>query len=412
MSLVPSSAAPARGRPKQSVIAVLGVTEILAYGSTYYLPAVLAKPISVDTGWPLAWIVGGLSLGWLVSGVVSPIVGRTIDRRGGRPVIAASAVLLACGLAMLGAAPNLPMFFLAWAVIGLGMGGGLYDAVFASLGRLYGAGARGAITALTLWGGFASTICWPFSAFLVDQVGWRGTCLVYAAIHLCAALPLQMAVLPREERSKPAPSIPQPGAADDALTAGSPSFLLFVLLAVTFTLASAVPAVMSVHLLTILQSQGIALGAAVALGALVGPSQVASRAIEMVIGRFHHPIWTMIVATVLVVLGLGLLVAGAPVVAVALILYGGGIGLESIAKGTLPLALFGSEGYATLMGKLAVPGLLVQAVAPFIGALLIDRLGPSAMLAIVWVLAAANVASAVLLMVLHRSRGRAPATPA
>jgi len=411
VSLTPLTAAPRRARPKQSVIAVLGLTEILAYGSTYYLPAVLAKPISTDTGWPLAWVVGGLSVGWLVSGVASPIIGRTIDRRGGRPVIATSAVLFAAGLTMLGAAVSLPLFFLAWAVIGLGMSAGLYDAVFASLGRLYGTSARSAITALTLWGGFASTICWPLSAFLVDQVGWRGACFTYAAIHLCVALPLQWTVLPREQRATPKPPLQQPLASDEP-PAGSPSFLLFIVLAATFTLASAVPAVLSVHLLTILQSQGLALGAAVGLGALVGPSQVAARGIEMLIGRFHHPIWTMIVATTLVTLGLSLLVAGAPIVAVALIFYGGGIGLESIAKGTLPLALFGADGYATLMGKLAVPGLLVQAIAPFIGALLIDRVGPSLLLASVWVLAVANVASAVLLVVLHRSRGRAPVTPA
>lgn len=138
---------------------------------------------------------------------------------------------------------------------------------------------------------------------------------------------------------------------------------------------------------------------------------MASRAIEMFIGRFHHPIWTMIVATTLVTFGLSLLVAGAPAVAVALILYGGGIGLESIAKGTLPLASFGADGYATLMGKLAVPGFLIQAIAPFIGALLIDRLGPPLLLTIVWALAVANVASAVLLVVLHRSQGGATVTP-
>src|SRR5437763_6820278 len=156
------------------VVTTLGVTQILAWGSSYYLPAVLAKPVAADTRWPLPWVVGGLSLGLLVAGLVSPRVGRAVERTGGRPVLALSSALLAVGLAGIGLAPSLPAYLAAWAVVGLGMGAGLYDAAFATLGRLYGREARGAITKLTLLGGFASTVCWPLSAFLVGALGWRG----------------------------------------------------------------------------------------------------------------------------------------------------------------------------------------------------------------------------------------------
>ena len=133
---------------------------------------------------------------------------------------------------------------------------------------------------------------------------------------------------------------------------------------------------MSVHLLSILQQRGVPLAAAVGLGALVGPAQVGARAIEMLIGRYHHPIWTLMAATVLVAAGIGQLWAGLPVIAVGLLAYGAGIGIESIARGTLPLALFGASGYATLMGRLAMPSLLAQAASPVVGALLMQGVGP------------------------------------
>lgn len=184
-----SASAPASHR-RMAVVSAIGTAQILAWGSSYYLTAVLAGPVAADTGWSMAWIVGGLSLGFLVSGLVSPRVGRLIDAHGGRPVLAASAVLLACGLLTLGLAPTLPMFVGGWLVIGLGMGAGLYDPAFSALGRLYGDAARSAITHVTLFGGFASTVCWPLSAFLVDHLGWRGACLTYAAVHVGVVLPL------------------------------------------------------------------------------------------------------------------------------------------------------------------------------------------------------------------------------
>ena len=154
------------------VISALGIGQIFAWGSSYYLPAVLAKPIADSTGWSLTWVVGGLSLGLAVAGLVSPWVGRRIERRGGRRVLAGSSVMLAAGLLMLALAQSLPVYFLGWLIVGLGMGAGLYDPAFATLGRLYGKAARSAITGLTLFGGFASTVCWPLSAFRLCGVSF------------------------------------------------------------------------------------------------------------------------------------------------------------------------------------------------------------------------------------------------
>jgi MFS family permease len=296
------------------VISVLGVTQIFAWGSSYYLPAVLAKPIASDTGWSLSWVVGGLSLGLLIAGLVSPWVGRAIARQGGRPVLAVSAALLAAGLSALALAHSLPAFLIAWSLIGLGMGAGLYDPAFATLGRLYGHEGRSAITTLTLFGGFASTVCWPLSAFLDAHLGWRGACLIYAGFQLAVALPAYLFVLPREPQ-RPAPlagvAISPPHAQAKPKFPGNAVFLL---LAATITLSSVISTTLSVHLLTVLQARGLTLAAAVGLGALVGPSQVAARAVEMVIARYHHPIWTKVASTSLVAIGLAALWLDAPII--------------------------------------------------------------------------------------------------
>ena len=399
-----------KARSRVIIISVLGVTQIFAWGSSYYLPAVLAKPIAADTGWSLPWVVGGLSLGLLIAGLVSPWVGRAIARSGGRPVLAVSAGLLAAGLSALALAHSLPAFLTAWLLIGLGMGAGLYDPAFATLGRLYGHGSRSAITTLTLFGGFASTVCWPLSAFLDSHLGWRGACLVYASFQLAVALPAYLFVLPREASRPSSPSVsgalPMPGATSRDSRGSS----LFLLLAATITLSSVISTTMSVHLLTVLQAKGLTLAAAVGLGALVGPSQVAARAVEMVIARYHHPIWTKVASTSLVAAGLAALWIGVPIIPLALALYGAGIGLESIARGTLPLAVFGPERYPVVMGRIAMPSLIAQAAAPSIGTALIETGGVNGAMRVFVSSAAVNLmlAAGLFLMLRSSSRARLP----
>jgi len=388
--LRPRGLSPAPSPP--IVLTGLGLTQILAWGSSYYLPAVFAVPIAAETGWHLTWIVGGLSLGLLVAGIVSPRVGHAINQHGGRFVLAASSMLLGLGLAVLSQAENLPLYFLAWLIMGIGMGAGLYDAGFATLGKLYGVDARRMIVTLTLFGGFASTVCWPFSAFLVEQVGWRDACLVYAAIHLLVALPIHLLVLPNRNRRESGPTLIQPGDSPGTELVVRKHLAAFVLMTSAIALCSVISSVVSVHLLTILQAGGLSLASAVALGALVGPSQVGARVIELLFGRYYHPIWTMLGATMLVAIGLALLLSGFPIIVLALIPYGAGIGIESIARGTLPLALFGPRNYAALMGRVALPSLIAQAVSPSAGAVLLQYGGTFAALSALTALAALNIA--------------------
>lgn len=368
------------------VISALGVVQIFAWGSSYYLLAVFAAPIAADTGWSLSWIVGGLSLGLFVAGMASPRVGEAIRRHGGRPVLALSALLLAVGLLILAAAPVLPVFIAGWVVLGIGMGAGLYDAAFATLGGIYGREARSAITTLTLWGGFASTVCWPLSALLIEHLGWRWSCAAYAAIQLGLCLPLILFVLPGNGRTAPAPADRQ-----SSIRLSDPERRAYLTMMGIMVLAGLSVTIVSVHLLTMLQGRGLSLAEAVALGAMIGPAQVTARLIEMASGGRHHPIWTLAGAAALTAVGLVILALGLPLVGAAIFIYAAGNGIFSIARGALPLALFGADRYAPVMAKLARPSLIAQAVAPAFGAVLLTVAGHEQMLAGLAALAVANM---------------------
>jgi MFS family permease len=369
---------------------VLGSTQILGFATTYYLPAVLAAPIARETGWALGSVVAGLSLGFLVAGFSAPWVGRLIDRFGGRPVLSSSSILLAAGLVLVGLSPNLIIYFLAWCVLGLGMSAGLYDAAFATLARLFGADARGAMTGLTLIGGFASTLGWPVISGLESQFGWQVSCFLLAGVHVLVGLPLHWLGVPREEQRPAAgKNVAQRGEFTPAQRATS---RLFILVGVLLTVQALVASSLSVHLLDILRQLGIAAATALTIGMLLGPSQVAARLMEYFFGRLLHPTWSTRIGVLLCLLGIILLVPAELALAfVAVAIYGAGIGILTVAKGTLPLALFGSEGYGARMGLLARPMLLAQACGPVVAALVLDEFGAAPTLIILGMLISAGV---------------------
>ncbi len=386
---------------RRIVIAALGVTQVLAWGSTFYLLGVLANPIAQDTGWGYDWVISGVSVGLLTAGAVSPRVGRAIGKWGGRRVLALSTLLLAAGLLLLGSSQSITWYLAAWLLVGAGMGAGLTDAAFSTLGSIYGENARSAITLLTLFAGFASTICWPLSAYLVEHLGWRGTCFIYAAIQIGVAHPILLLALPH--RSLTASATFDEGARSPARLAPG-ELPIFALLAVVLTLSAAILSMVGVHLLPLLQARGLELSVAVWLGAMVGPSQVGARVVEMLAGRHYQPIWTMVASAVLVAAGTGLLFLGFPSYSIAIVLYGAGNGIGSVARGTLPLALFGSSQYPVQMGRLARPILISMALSPFIGAIAFETGGANLTLGLLAFLGAANVLLVGLLRILSRRR--------
>jgi MFS family permease len=385
---------------RRRIISALGLVQIFTWGSTFYLLAVVSGPIRADTGWGAEIVTAGISIGLLVSGFSAARVGRLIQAEGGRRVLATGVVLIAAGLTVMGLARSVPVYLLAWVLLGLGMAGSLYDAAFSTLGRIYGHDARSAITALTLWGGFASTVCWPISAFLVETVGWRGTCFAYVALHLVLTLPLCRFALPRGAAPLP---VPDTAGRHGGRPRGGFD-LRFWCIAAAGSVLGVLASIWSVHLITILTAEGYALTAAVGLGALIGPSQVGARIVEMLGRGRHHPIWTMGASVLLVLLGFSGLFAGFPAAA-ALVSYGAGNGLWSIARGAVPLALFGPHDYARTMGRLATPMLIAAAVAPLPRAYLIAEFGPRGTL-LVLALGAVIPCVAALVLALDLARER------
>ena len=350
------------------LILALGTTQTLAWASSYYLPAILADPIARDLSISPNWIFAAFSASLVISAVLGPRVGRQIDVMGGRPVLTISNLTLAGGLVLLGLTHSIPMLVAAWLLLGIGMGYGLYDAAFAVLGRIYGEGARGAITGITLLAGFASTVGWPLSTLGLDHIGWRNTCFAWAAAHILIGLPLNILMLPAVPRAK-------------AAAASSPKLRIpidraMVLLAFAFAAAWTVAGAMAAQFPRIMEAAGSTPVQAVAAGALIGPAQVAARIIEASVLKRYHPIVSTRLACLTHPLGAVIIaVAGGGAASAFAIFHGSGNGILTIGRGTLPLAIFGPENYGYRLGLIGAPARMAQAAAPLLFGLLIGVMG-------------------------------------
>ena len=359
------------------IVTTLGVAQTLAWASSYYLPALLARPMARELGVAEPTVFAAFSGALVVSALVGPHSGRRIDRWGGRPVLVTTSLLFALGLSSLAMAMGPMSLFAAWLVMGVAMGSGLYEAAFASLVRLYGHEARSAITGITLIAGFASTVGWPLTAALEHALGWRGACWVWAALHVFVGLPLN-AGLPKAE--PPAASGGRELPAEKQVSSAPPPLRTAVLLAWVFAVTWFVSTAMAAHLPRLLDAVGAAPGAVIAIGALVGPAQVAGRLLEFGFLRRLHPLHSARVAALMHPLGAALLaLLGAPAAAGFALLHGAGNGVLTIAKGTLPLALFGPAGYGHRQGLLVMPARLAQALSPWLFGLLLAHLGAAAL---------------------------------
>jgi len=381
------------------VVAALGTAQTLAWGSSYYLPAILADPIAQGLGLSRTTVFGLFSGALLLSAVLSPPVGRAIDNWGGRGVLALSNLVLAGGLVLLGVAQGFVTLAIAWAVLGVGMAMGLYDPAFATLAGLYGRSARGPITGITLIAGFASTIGWPLSAFLDAQFGWRTACLVWAVLHIVIGLPLNR-LIPRAP-----PPVRTSKAEGDASPAprGAMAILAFVFAATWF-----VTGAMAAHLPRLFEIAGGGTTAAIAAAALVGPAQVAARLVEFGALRMVHPLVSARLAALLHPIGAVILaVVGPGAITAFAVLHGAGNGLLTIAKGTVPLAIFGPVGYGLRSGILGAPARATQAASPLLFGLLMDRMGMG-----VLAISAGLSLSAFFALLLLKARPAAAPVPA
>lgn len=371
---------------RTATVVQLGLAQTLAWASSYYLPAILAVSMAKDLGVSTPTVFAAFSAALAVSALLGPAAGKAIDRHGGKPVLAANSLIFAAGLATLALAQGPVGLFAGWVILGVAMAAGLYEAAFAALVHLYGKDARGAITGITLFAGFASTVGWPLSTWLELEWGWRATCLVWAALHLLLGLPLNWR-LP----ASPAHAIPHtaetPLKATPAETANpaaassiSPATRTAALLALVFAVTWFISTAMAAHLPRLLQAHGVPLATALVFAGLVGPAQVAGRLLEYGLLRNIHPLISARVAGGMHTLGATVfLFFGVPAGAVFTVLHGAGNGVLTIAKGTLPLVLFGARDYGARQGLLMVPARFAQATAPWLFGLAIDRFGAGAL---------------------------------
>ena len=355
-------------RRQLPIVLALGTTQTLAWASSMYLPAILADPIGRDLGVSSNWVFAAFSAALVISAVLGPRIGRQIDLVGGRSVLSISNLVLAAGLVLLGLAYSLPVLIGSWLVLGLGMGLGLYDAAFAALGRAYGDAARGAITGITLIAGFASTVGWPLSAWGLQTIGWRDTCFAWALGHILIGLPINWLMLPAVTATHVAVEKPvKPQIQIDRT---------MILLAFAFAAAWTVTGAMAAHLPRILEAAGATTGQAVFAGALIGPAQVMARIFEAGFLSRYHPLISTRLACMTHPIGAAILaLAGGGAASVFAIFHGAGNGVITIARGTLPLAIFGPQNYGYRLGLIGAPARMTQAAAPLLFGFLIDAMG-------------------------------------
>lgn len=390
--------------PRGTVIG-LGVSQLVCWGVSYYFVAVFGEAIAAELGWSRAVVHGGFSVALLVMALSSGLAGELIDRHGGRRVMASGSVLAALGCAGVALSRTIPEYYAAWVCLGLAMRLTLYDAAFAALARIGGASAKKAMSQVTLLGGLASTVFWPIGHALEARLAWRGALLVYAGFALLT-LPLHLAI--PDERHDPDRTS---GAVDRAPLADGPRdrWAAAALYALIITLVAVLNSAMSAHMIGILAGSGLAASLAVWVATLRGVGQSLARLAEVLSGSRLDPLALNVVASLVVplcfVAGLW---AGWSIAAAAAFafMYGAGNGLSTIARGTLPLVLFDTRSYGTLVGRLLVPSFVVSATAPLGYALVIGRFGAAA--AIHLSLGVAIVALAAA-MVLWRKFGRGKA---
>jgi hypothetical protein len=366
-------------------VSVLSVTQVIAWGTIYYTPVLIAPLVAAEHGWSLSFTMAGFSLGLLVAGLVAPFVGRSIDRYGGHVVMAVGALVSAAGLTGFALAHGRTAYLLAWVVTGAGLAASLYDPAFATLGRIFGAAARRPITVLTLAGGFASTAGWPATHFLIGSTGWRGTYVVYALLMAVLCAPLYAFALPR---TRAAATMPKDvtGPAKPAAPLLPPGGIAFVLVTAAFTAYAFVPSALAAHLLAVFGRAGIDAATVVMIGALFGPAQVAARVTELAFGRDIHPLTVGRAAIALLVVAFALLALFGitPATAAAFsVMFGAANGLVTITRGALPLALFGAEGYGRMMGRISGFWLGMQAAAPLVMAFVAERASDATALGLV-----------------------------
>ena len=349
-------------RALAATVVALGIGQIISWGSLFYTVAVLGPALARAAGVGEVALFAAFSAGLVVSGLIAPSVGRRIDTHGGRNVLSMGSVLAAMACAALALVQGPATMVIAWLLAGVAMAATLYDPAFATLNDVAGPHYRRAVTALTLFGGLASTVFWPLSHVLLEHAGLRETFAIYAALNLVVCLPLHWWFIP------PRPPRAAQAAAARSVAAPSPhAARAFLWLATALALVSLVASGVSAHLIGLLTASGLDVGDAVFIGAMFGPMQVAGRVMEFAFARHIGPVAAGYLAFAAMAVSLVIFAVQGGVYALALLFvltYGWSNGVLTIVRGTVPAELFGREGYGALLGRLALPQVIARALAP------------------------------------------------
>lgn len=396
--------APAPGALLRALL-TLGVTQIAAWGSLFYTMALVGPRILHETGWSEALVFGGFSVAMIASGAAAPWAGRLIDRHGGRPVMTVASLIGAAGLGFLALAHGPLAYLAAWAVIGVAMAGALYDPAFATLAQIAGPQTRRAISLLTLAGGFASTVSWPLTLWMLRDLDWRQVILVHAAGQALLCAPLHAFGLPGTAPRRAAKA--SADAAPRASLLRDMDWTAFALFALVISAHGLVTSGLSVHLVRLLDQLGLTEAQGVLAGVFIGPAQVGARLLELLFGGRLSALALGVFSTAILPFAFALLAFAAPSTAVAIafgLVYGASNGLITIARGVVPFALFRRDRYGEILGLLAAPALATKSAAPIVFALVLSGGGPGAAVAFC---AALGVLAAGAMLLLAVLRGNA-----
>jgi predicted MFS family arabinose efflux permease len=377
------------------LVAGLGAAQLVCWGVSYYLMGVFGEDIARDLRWSRTMTYGGFAGAVALMGVISPFVGALVDRHGGRRIMTIGSGLMAIGLLGLSQAREPISYFAAWLVMGLAMRMTLYDAAFAALVRIAGPAARAPISQITLLGGLASSVFWPLGHVLAEAFGWRGALVVYAGFAATTAA-VHWTIPDKHYEEAETATAPAPPLA----RAGRDHFLAAALYAGMVTLASFLSTGMSAHMIGIMSGLGMSAAAAVWVATLRGIGQSSARLCEVAFGGRLSPLTLGVLATVVLPFSFmagtfsGLSIAAGVTFG---LVYGGGNGLLTIVRGTLPLVLFDPRGYGALVGRLASASFFASALAPVTYAAIIDAAGEAAALHVSAVVAALVAVAALVL---------------
>lgn len=375
---------------RRSLAAVtgLGVTQIVSYGTLYYSFSILEPAMAQEFGQSRQWLFAAFSGTLLIGGIISPWSGRWADRFGAGRVMTFGSLAAALSLILCVLSQSWIWFAPALVTTGMATPFILYNTAFAVLVQIDPQTAPRRITYLTLIAGFSSTLFWPLATRLLTVFTWREIYLFYAGLQVFICFPIHFWLSQMTRRSpklhEERADEPARGVSGQLPAENRRSALLLIMAG--FSLASFSLSAMLVHLVPVLAAVGVGTSA-VLVGAIFGPSQFAARLVNMVFGAKLSAMSIAVLSTALIPLSFLMLIAPLPIPLVAgavvfAMLFGMGSGLNSIVQGTLPLALFGHQGYGEILGKITSARLIVSSSAPFIFAFIMEKLGPALALSV------------------------------